>query len=81
MKSKANELEREKLEIIKWISGLKDDTAFEKLRLLRQQPKKVDWWTEISEEEQAAIDKGLEDVRAGRVTPHKDAKKLYEKWL
>jgi len=83
MKSKSTDsgFEKEKLEIIKWVTGLKDDTALEKLRLLRRQPKKRDWWTEISDEEKAAIDKGLEDIKAGRVVPHKEAKKLYEKWL
>jgi predicted transcriptional regulator len=72
--------EKEKLEIIKWVTNLSDDTALERLRLLRMQPKKIDWWEHISEEEQAAIEKGIEDVKAGRV-PHKEVKKLYEKWL
>lgn len=83
MKAKSGgiNLEKEKLEIIKCVTSLKDDTAFQKLRLLREQPKKTDWWTEISEEERAAIDKGLEDIKAGRVTPLKEARKLYEKWL
>ena len=74
-------LEKEKLEIIKWVTGLKDNTAIEKLRMLRENPKKMDWWNEITNEEKAAIDKGLADIKAGRVKPHKEAKKLYEKWL
>ena len=41
----------------------------------------MDWWDEIADEEKAAIDKGLEDIKAGRVKPHKEAKKLYAKWL
>jgi predicted transcriptional regulator len=74
-------LEKEKLEIIKWVTGLKDNTAIEKLRMLRENPRKSDWWNEISQEEKMAIDKGLADIKAGRVKPHKEAKKLYEKWL
>ncbi len=74
-------LEKEKLEIIKWVTGLKDNTAIEKLRMLRKNPKKLDWWNEITDEEKTAIDKGLADIKAGRVKPHKEAKKLYEKWL
>ena len=74
-------LEKEKLEIIKWVTGLKDNTALEKLRMLRENPKKLDWWNEITDEEKTAIDKGLADIKAGRVKPHKEAKKLYEKWL
>ena len=74
-------VEKEKLEIIKWVTSLKDNTAIERLRMLRTNPKKSDWWNEITSEEKAAIDKGLADIKAGRVIPHKEAKKLYEKWL
>ena len=74
-------LEKEKLEIIKWVTGLKDNTAIEKLKMLRVNPRKLDWWNEITDEEKTAIDKGLADIKAGRVKPHKEAKKLYEKWL
>jgi len=83
MKSKISDssLEKEKLEIIKWVTNLTDDTAIERLRMLRQHPKKTDWWNEISQEEKNVIDKGLADIKAGRVKPHKEAKKLYEKWL
>ena len=74
-------VEKEKLEIIKWVTNLKDDTAIERLRMLRVNSKKSDWWNEITEEEKTAIDKGLADIKAGRVKPHKEAKKLYAKWL
>jgi len=80
-KSKEINIEREKLDIIKWVTELKDNSAIERLRMLREHPKKMDWWDEITEEEKSAIDKGLEDIRAGRVRPHKEAKKMYEKWL
>lgn len=78
---KESDVEREKLEIIKWVTGLKDRDAIEKLRLLRDSPRKLDWWNEIADEEKAAIDKGIDDIKAGRVKPHKEAKKLYAKWL
>lgn len=74
-------IEKEKLEIIRWVTSLKDDSAIEQLNVLRKNPKKLDWWNEISDEEKNAIDKGLEDIKAGRVKPHKEARKLYEKWL
>jgi hypothetical protein len=74
-------IEKEKLEIIKWVTNLKDNTAIERLKMLRENRNKSDWWNEITEEEKSAIDKGLADIKAGRVKPHKEAKKLYEKWL
>lgn len=73
--------EKEKLEIIKWVTGLKDDSTIGKLKMLRKKPKNTDWWSEVTEEEKIAIDKGLADIKSGRVTPHKEVKKLYEKWL
>ena len=74
-------LEKEKLEIIKWVRTIKDDSSIERLKMLKDNPRKVDWWDEITNEEKAAIDKGLADIKAGRVKPHKEARKLYEKWL
>ena len=74
-------LEQDKLEIIKWETTLKDDTSIEKLKLLRDHPKKLDWWDEITDEEKNAVDKGLADIKVGRVKPHKEVRKLYEKWL
>jgi hypothetical protein len=74
-------VEKEKLEIIKWVTNLKDESSIEKLRMLRDSPKKTDWWNEITAEERAAIDRGLGDIKSGKVKPHKEAKKLYEKWL
>ena len=44
-------IEKEKLEIIKWVTNLKDSTAIERLKMLRESPPKSDWWNEISEEE------------------------------
>ena len=74
-------LEKGKLEIIKWVRTIKDDTSIERLKMLRDNPKKLDWWDEITNEEKMAIDKGLADIKAGRVRPHREARKLYERWL
>lgn len=40
-------------------------------------------WADIEERVRflAAIDKGLDDIRAGRVIPHKEVKRSLEKWL
>lgn len=35
-----------------------------------------DWWDEISEEAKGSIEKGLKDIEARRVTPHKEVKIL-----
>lgn len=40
-------------------------------------------WAEIEERVRflAAIDRGLDDIKAGRVIPHEDVKASLEKWL
>lgn len=83
MRTKATEmnLEKDKLEIIKWVTTIKDDTSIERLKMLRDNPKDLDWWDEITNEMRDAIDKGLADIKAGRVKPHKEVRKMYEKWL
>lgn len=40
-----------------------------------------DWWDEISEEQQKAIDKSLAEMKSGKLTPHNDVMKKYKKWL
>ncbi len=74
-------LDSEKLKIIDWITNLKDESMIAKIKLLKDHPKETDWWDEISEAEKASIEKGLEDIKAGRVVNHSEVKKIYEKWL
>jgi predicted transcriptional regulator len=40
-----------------------------------------DWWDEISEEQQKAIDQSLLEMRSGKLTPHNEVMKKYKKWL
>ncbi len=83
MKSKASDMnmEKVKLEIIKWVTTLEDETSIARLKMLKESRSKTDWWEQLSDEEKNAIDKGLADIKAGRLKPHKEVKKLYEKWL
>jgi len=40
-----------------------------------------DWWNSISIDERASIEKGLKDADSGKLNPHINVRKLYEKWL
>lgn len=55
------------------------DTA---IRSIKDLPESATW-EEIEEKIHflAAIDKGLEDIKKGRVIPHEDVKKSLEKWI
>lgn len=83
MKAKVRDIniEKEKLEIIKWVTTLKDETSLERIKMLKDNRLKTDWWEQISDDERNAIDKGLADIKAGRLKPHEEVKKMYEKWL
>jgi predicted transcriptional regulator len=41
----------------------------------------MDWWDEISTEQQQAIDKALVEVKEGKLTPHEEVMKKYKRWL
>ena len=40
-----------------------------------------DWWDEIGEEQQKAIDKALAEMKADKLTPHDEVMKRDKKWL
>ncbi len=40
-----------------------------------------DWWDEIGQEQQQAIDQSLAEMKAGKLTPHTEVMKKYRKWL
>jgi predicted transcriptional regulator len=39
------------------------------------------WEEELPDEIKKSIESGLEDMKAGRVTPHEEVRKKYEHWL
>ncbi len=81
LKTSENAFEREKQEIIDWVSNLKNDTSFERLKMLRDRSKAGDWWSEISDHERFSINKGLADVKNRKIKPHSAALAIYGKWL
>jgi Sec7-like guanine-nucleotide exchange factor len=69
-----------KLELIQWLSSIEDASVIDKIMELRKKENK-DWWDSISENEKKAIESGLKDADSGKLNPHSNARKLYEKWL
>jgi len=79
MKIELNILNK-KLELIQWLSSIEDSTVIEKIMELRKKESK-DWWNSISESEKEAIESGIKDANSGKLNPHSNARKIYEKWL
>jgi len=73
----------EKIEIIQWIAGLDDKATLRQLRKIKEQSdiKLHDVNDLISEKEFESIQRGIDDSANGRVTPHSEVRKKYEKWL
>ena len=73
-------IQNKKIQLIQWVSSIEDESIIEKIVELRKKEDK-DWWNSISENEKKAIENGLKDAETGKLNPHSNAKKLYEKWL
>ncbi|PZX55571.1 hypothetical protein [Algoriphagus chordae] len=74
------ELQNKKIELIQWLSTLEDTFLIDKLMKFREE-EKSDWWNSISEAEKSSIQRGVEDADKGKLKPHSEARKIYEKWL
>lgn len=69
-----------KIELIQWLLTLDDNSILEKLMKFRKE-ETGDWWNSISEEERESIEKGILDAENGKLIPHSEVMKIYEKWL
>jgi len=67
-----------KLELIEWLTKLKDDETIDYLKVVKDSKvSHEDWWYELSDEQKAGIDRGLKDIDSGKVTPHDEVKLKY----
>jgi len=73
-------MQNKKLELIQWLSTLEDSSIIDKIVELRKR-ENIGWWNSISEDEKQSIERGLEDAESGKLNPHSNARKIYEKWL
>jgi len=73
-------IQKQKIELIQWLTTLNDKTLIQKLIEFRNNPTS-DWWSEISNKEKESIERGLSDADSGNLNSHSEARKIYEKWL
>jgi predicted transcriptional regulator len=85
-------IEKKKIIMSYIVSNNLDEQIINYLPMLDEQQKKTiltiiktftdeqkDWWTEISEEQQLAIDHSLAEMKAGKRIPHNEVIKRYQK--
>ena len=73
----------EKVDIIQWVAGLEDKSTLRQLKKIKEQSdlKQHIPIDSISDKERESILKGIDDSKNGRVQPHSEVRKKYEKWL
>ena len=75
-------IQTEKLGLIEWISKLNDSSIIEKLKSIKEDySRSRDWWDSLNKEELDSIERGLKDLKEGKVHSHKTARKIYEKYI
>jgi len=59
------DIQAEKLELIEWLSKLKDTSTIKEIKAIRKE-KEADWWETLSKEQKEDIEAGLSDLESGR---------------
>jgi len=71
-------IETIKLELIEWLSRLEDNDTIEYLKIVKDtRLGNKDWWDDLSEEQKAGIERGLNDIDQGRTISHDEVKNKY----
>lgn len=74
------EILKEKLDLIQWLSTIEDEVIIKKLSEFRNKETKA-WWEQVSNEAKESINKGIREADNNELKPHSEARKIYEKWL
>ena len=74
------DFQNKKIELIQWLSTLEDKFILNKIIQIKKE-ENGKWANSVSTEEKVSIKKGLNDAKAGKLNPHMQARKIYEKWL
>lgn len=73
-------IQLEKIEIAKMLLSTDNVIILKKIKAILK-GKETDWWDEASDEEKAAIEKGIAQLENGEGIPHEKVMKKYKKWL
>jgi len=65
------ELNKKKLDLIAWINRLSDENMIEFLDGLKKSKSKNDWWDELTESQQRALQIGINEINNGKTVSAK----------
>jgi len=63
------DIQAQKLDLINWLVNLKDEIILNKLYSIKRNNVK-DWYSELSNSQKEAINKGLTDIKNGNIISH-----------
>ena len=67
-----------KLELIEWLTKLKDNETIEYLKVVKDSKSdNHDWWDDLTSEQKRGIERGLRDIDQGKTIPHQEVKRKY----
>ena len=66
-----------KLELIEWLTKLKDSSMIASLFNWKKASEAEDWYATLSPEQKASIDRGSADAAAGRTVSSEEIRKHY----
>ncbi|MAO64173.1 MAG: hypothetical protein CL666_04170 [Balneola sp.] len=75
-----NTLQTDKKELLDWIEGIEDPEVLKDLKSIKENQDSI-YWDDLSDDVKEGIEKGRKDAKEGRITPHEEVRKSYEKWL
>jgi hypothetical protein len=71
-------LEAIKLELIAWLTKLEDQDTIEYLKVVKDsQETQDDWWEELTDVQRKGIEKGMKDIKEGKIVSHDQVRKKY----
>ena len=67
-----------KLELIEWLTKLENNEIIEYLKIVKDSGSiKNDWWDDLTENQKAGIERGLDDIKNERTVSHNNVKNKY----
>lgn len=72
-------IEAMKLELMQLLLNTQKESILTKIKSIYQE-ESVDWWLELSAEEQTEIEEGLTEAENGQIIAHQEVMKIFDEW-
>jgi len=64
--------------LIEWLKNLDDDEIISYLKIVKNSKESnSDWWDDLTDDQKLAVQRGLDDIDNGRITPHNEITQKY----